>query len=173
MLFSVIGAFVIGGVFLLRSFHLVWFRGRDLWPIAFLLVGGFLVTQLAGLVRRVGRVLAWSGLIAKSSEADRLDTNLRLFYRQRWRRFLLSITCHLCGWILGVLEVVVMLFVLDIPAGTGTAAVISPVGELAYKGKRMVINGGTIGPTTQRLYDAIVGIQYASAPDTRGWTVEV
>jgi branched-chain amino acid aminotransferase len=57
--------------------------------------------------------------------------------------------------------------------GTGTAAVISPVGELAYKGKRMVINGGTIGPTTQRLYDAIVGIQYASAPDTRGWTVEV
>jgi branched-chain amino acid aminotransferase len=57
--------------------------------------------------------------------------------------------------------------------GTGTAAVISPVGELAYKGKRMVINGGKIGPTTQRLYDAIVGIQYASAPDTRGWTVEV
>jgi branched-chain amino acid aminotransferase len=37
----------------------------------------------------------------------------------------------------------------------------------------MVINGGKIGPTTQRLYDAIVGIQYASAPDTRGWTVEV
>jgi branched-chain amino acid aminotransferase len=57
--------------------------------------------------------------------------------------------------------------------GTGTAAVISPVGELAYKGTRMVINGGKIGPTTQRLYDAIVGIQYASAPDTRGWTVEV
>jgi len=57
--------------------------------------------------------------------------------------------------------------------GTGTAAVISPVGELAYKGQRMLINGGKIGPTTQKLYDAIVGIQYASAPDTRGWTVEV
>jgi branched-chain amino acid aminotransferase len=57
--------------------------------------------------------------------------------------------------------------------GTGTAAVISPVGELAYKGKRMVINGGKIGPTTQKLYDAIVGIQYANAPDPRGWTVEV
>ena len=94
-----------------------------------LLVGGFLVTQLAGLVRRVGRVLAWSGLIAKRSQAERLDTNLRLFYRQRWRRFLLSITCHLCGWILGVLEVVVMLFVLDIPAGTGTAAVIETLGS--------------------------------------------
>ena len=57
--------------------------------------------------------------------------------------------------------------------GTGTAAVISPVGELAYKGHRMVVGGGKIGPTTQKLYDAIVGIQYGTAPDTHGWTVEV
>ena len=57
--------------------------------------------------------------------------------------------------------------------GTGTAAVISPVGELAYKGEKMVINGGKIGPLTQRLYDAIVGIQYGQAPDPHGWTVEV
>lgn len=57
--------------------------------------------------------------------------------------------------------------------GTGTAAVISPVGELAYKGEKMVINGGKIGPLTQRLYDAIVRIQYGQAPDPHGWTVEV
>ena len=57
--------------------------------------------------------------------------------------------------------------------GTGTAAVISPVGELAYKGERLVINEGRIGKLTQRLYDAIVGIQYGTAPDTRGWTVPV
>ena len=57
--------------------------------------------------------------------------------------------------------------------GTGTAAVISPVGELAYKGEKMVINGGKIGPLTQRLYDAIVGIQYGQAPDPHGWTLEV
>jgi branched-chain amino acid aminotransferase len=57
--------------------------------------------------------------------------------------------------------------------GTGTAAVISPVGELSYKGRRIVVNGGRIGELTQRLYDAIVGIQYASAPDPHGWTVEV
>ena len=57
--------------------------------------------------------------------------------------------------------------------GTGTAAVISPVGELAYKGEKTVINGGKIGPLTQRLYDAIVGIQYGQAPDPHGWTVEV
>jgi branched-chain amino acid aminotransferase len=56
--------------------------------------------------------------------------------------------------------------------GTGTAAVISPVGELAYKGERMVINDGKIGSLTQRLYDAIVGIQYGRTPDPDGWTVE-
>jgi branched-chain amino acid aminotransferase len=57
--------------------------------------------------------------------------------------------------------------------GTGTAAVISPVGELAYKGQRIVVNDGRIGELTQRLYDAIVAIQYARVPDTRGWTVTV
>jgi len=57
--------------------------------------------------------------------------------------------------------------------GTGTAAVISPVGELAYKGEQLVINGGRIGTLTQKLYDAIVGIQYGTAPDTRGWTIPV
>ncbi len=57
--------------------------------------------------------------------------------------------------------------------GTGTAAVISPVGELAYRDLRMVINNGRIGSLTQRLYDAIVGIQYGQAPDLDGWTVEV
>jgi branched-chain amino acid aminotransferase len=57
--------------------------------------------------------------------------------------------------------------------GTGTAAVISPVGELAYKGERIVINQGKIGELTQKLYDAIVGIQYGTAPDTHGWTVVV
>jgi branched-chain amino acid aminotransferase len=57
--------------------------------------------------------------------------------------------------------------------GTGTAAVISPVGELTYTGERLVVNGGKIGELTQRLYDAIVDIQYARVPDTHGWTVEV
>jgi branched-chain amino acid aminotransferase len=57
--------------------------------------------------------------------------------------------------------------------GTGTAAVISPVGELAYKGRKMVINRGKIGPLTQRLYDAIVAIQYGQAPDPDGWTLTI
>jgi branched-chain amino acid aminotransferase len=57
--------------------------------------------------------------------------------------------------------------------GTGTAAVISPVGELAYKNEKMVIHSGRIGELTQRLYDAIVGIQYGTAPDPDRWTMEV
>jgi branched-chain amino acid aminotransferase len=54
--------------------------------------------------------------------------------------------------------------------GTGTAAVISPVGELGYGGVRMAINGGAIGELTQRLYDAITSIQYGATNDPHGWT---
>ncbi len=53
--------------------------------------------------------------------------------------------------------------------GTGTAAVVSPVGELGYKGERITINNGKTGPLTQKLYDAIVSIQYGEAPDPHGW----
>jgi branched-chain amino acid aminotransferase len=56
---------------------------------------------------------------------------------------------------------------------TGTAAVISPVGELAYKGERIVVNEGKIGEVAQRLYDSIVAIQYGAAPDAHGWTLVV
>jgi branched-chain amino acid aminotransferase len=57
--------------------------------------------------------------------------------------------------------------------GTGTAASISPVGELGYRGKRLIINGGGIGELTQRLFDGLRGIQYATSPDHYGWMVEV
>ena len=62
---------------------------------------------------------------------------------------------------------------LDEMWGTGTAAVISPVGELGYKGERIAINGGETGPLTQKLYESIVGIQYGTAPDPHGWTTPV
>jgi branched-chain amino acid aminotransferase len=54
--------------------------------------------------------------------------------------------------------------------GTGTAAVISPVGELGYKGERYVIGDGKTGALTQKLYDTIVGIQYGTEADPNGWT---
>jgi branched-chain amino acid aminotransferase len=55
----------------------------------------------------------------------------------------------------------------------GTAAVISPVGKLAYKGKDYVINRGKVGPLAQKLYDTIMGIQYGKAKDPYGWMMKV
>ncbi|MYL50791.1 branched-chain amino acid aminotransferase [Halobacillus litoralis] len=57
--------------------------------------------------------------------------------------------------------------------GTGTAAVISPVGELNWLGKKMVINDHEIGALSQELYDTITGIQRGRKDDRYGWTVEV
>jgi len=54
--------------------------------------------------------------------------------------------------------------------GTGTAAVVSPVGELGYQGRKILINGGKTGDLTRKLYDAIVGIQYGLTNDAHGWT---
>lgn len=53
--------------------------------------------------------------------------------------------------------------------GTGTAAVISPVGEFVYRGESMVINDRNIGPVAQKFYDTITGIQYGELDDPFGW----
>ena len=57
--------------------------------------------------------------------------------------------------------------------GTGTAAVISPVGELHYKGKSVVINDGRTGSVTQKLYDTLTGLQLGDIEDTHGWVTRV
>ncbi|NLG92110.1 MAG: branched-chain amino acid aminotransferase [Clostridiales bacterium] len=57
--------------------------------------------------------------------------------------------------------------------GTGTAAVISPIGHLKWGDEIMDINNGEIGPISQRLYDTLTGIQWGKIKDTFGWTVEV
>lgn len=57
--------------------------------------------------------------------------------------------------------------------GSGTAAVISPVGLITYKGKDMVVNGGKMGEITTFLYDKITGIQSERYPDEFGWVTEV
>ncbi len=54
--------------------------------------------------------------------------------------------------------------------GTGTAAVISPIGSLDDEHKKAVINGGAIGPVSQMLYDTLTGIQWGNLPDEFGWT---
>lgn len=57
--------------------------------------------------------------------------------------------------------------------GCGTAAVVSPIGELAYKGKKYIINNGRIGEVTQHLYDTLTGIQWGTLEDSRGWTYPI
>ncbi len=57
--------------------------------------------------------------------------------------------------------------------GTGTAAVISPVGELNYKGQVCTINNGKTGALAQKLFDELQAIQNGYIQDPYGWVVEV
>ncbi len=57
--------------------------------------------------------------------------------------------------------------------GTGTAAVVSPVGQLSWKKEVITVGDGGVGPTAQRLYEAITDIQYGRAKDPFGWIVSV
>jgi branched-chain amino acid aminotransferase len=53
--------------------------------------------------------------------------------------------------------------------GSGTAAIISPVGSLHYQGRECRINGGTTGALSQRLFDDLQAIQYGHKEDPYGW----
>ncbi len=57
--------------------------------------------------------------------------------------------------------------------GTGTAAVISPVGALIWEGKELVVNGGKMGECSRKLYDTLTGIQYGRIDDPFGWTMTI
>lgn len=57
--------------------------------------------------------------------------------------------------------------------GTGTAAVISPVGTINYRGEDIIINGGKMGKITEWLYDRITGIQRGKYADEFGWVYKV
>ena len=57
--------------------------------------------------------------------------------------------------------------------GTGTAAVISPIGELYYKGDKVTVSDFKTGELTQKLYDTLTGIQWGTIADPYGWTVVV
>lgn len=62
---------------------------------------------------------------------------------------------------------------LDEVFASGTAAVISPVGELCWQDKKIVINGGKIGQVSQALYDELTAIQQGKKEDPFDWIVEV
>lgn len=62
---------------------------------------------------------------------------------------------------------------LDEVFGTGTAAVISPVGHLKWGDKVMTINDNKIGEISQMLYDTLTGIQWGKLPDDYNWIVKI
>ncbi len=57
--------------------------------------------------------------------------------------------------------------------GTGTAAVISPVGKITYKDRGYLVGDGVMGKLSKRLYDELIGLQYGDIPDTRGWVERI
>lgn len=57
--------------------------------------------------------------------------------------------------------------------GTGTAAVISPIGELNWNNQKMIINNRETGELSKKLYDTLTGIQTGKLPDPLEWTVEI
>lgn len=57
--------------------------------------------------------------------------------------------------------------------GTGTAAVISPIGTFEWNGKKITVADGGIGELSQKIYDSITGIQTGKIEDTFGWTVKI
>ncbi|NNK96865.1 MAG: branched chain amino acid aminotransferase, partial [Desulfobacterales bacterium] len=57
--------------------------------------------------------------------------------------------------------------------GSGTAAVISPVGKIKFKGKEITIGNGNVGPLAARLFDELMAIQYGRIGDPFGWIMPV
>ena len=57
--------------------------------------------------------------------------------------------------------------------GCGTAAVVSPIGKLAFGEKEYIVSGGNIGEVTQKLYDTLTGIQWGKTADEFGWVYKV
>ncbi len=57
--------------------------------------------------------------------------------------------------------------------GCGTAAVVSPIGKLAYGEEEYLVGGGKIGKVTQELYDVLTGIQWGKTEDSFGWVYKL
>lgn len=92
-------------------------------------VGGFVGVQVAGLVQRGGKLLAWFGMVKDTSGAEKLDEALRSYYRHEWGRLSLSVGFHLLGWFLNAVEAFVVLWALGVNASPLTAMVIEALGS--------------------------------------------
>jgi branched-chain amino acid aminotransferase len=57
--------------------------------------------------------------------------------------------------------------------GSGTAAVVSPVGQIKYGDRAVSVGSGQVGPLAKRFYTAITDIQYGRAADPKDWVVSI
>lgn len=57
--------------------------------------------------------------------------------------------------------------------GTGTAAVISPIGEFLWNGEKMLVQSGETGELSRKLYDTLTGVQTGKVADELNWTTKV
>jgi uncharacterized membrane protein YbhN (UPF0104 family) len=113
---------------------------------------GFMWAQLRGIFRMGGRALAWIGLgDGVAAGADRLDADLRWFYRERRGQAAAVLGLSLVGWATGALETWLMLVLLESPVPLLTALVIEAgatgvraVGFLV-PGSIGVLEGGLVG----------------------------
>jgi len=100
-----------------------------LFAVEIVLTGGFVGSQVLGLVPRAGRVLKFFGVIRDLEYAQALDRALRDYYFGQWRRLGLSLGFHFLGWLLAPLETIVILWALGIDASVVTAIVIEALGS--------------------------------------------
>jgi uncharacterized membrane protein YbhN (UPF0104 family) len=115
---------------------IAWATGIVGWsllgPMCYLLlvevagVGGFILVQVTGGVGRVGRLLAWAG---GERGVRRVDGAVRSFYRTHWRSLLLSVGCHFASWLVGTVEVLLIVRSLHVPASLTTATVVEALGS--------------------------------------------
>jgi glycosyltransferase 2 family protein len=92
-----------------------------------LAVTGFVIAQTAGLLQHAGRLVAWTG-VASGAELERVQIALRTFYRREGRRFVLSVTFHLLGWVFSALEAYAIMWCLDVPVSPASAIFVEAFG---------------------------------------------
>jgi uncharacterized protein (TIRG00374 family) len=97
----------------------------SLLAVEVICVTGFVLVQVTGGVGRVGRILTRLGA---GRVVRRVDTNVRKFYRAHWRSFLLAVGCHFAGWLVGVIEVLLILWSLRVSASLVAALVMESLG---------------------------------------------
>jgi uncharacterized protein (TIRG00374 family) len=121
-------------------------------------VAGFVAVQMGGVVGKAGRLLAWGGI---DRGAQRLDTALRGFYRDEWRRFLLATAIHLAGWLVGIVDALVILWSLGLSPSPVTATIL----EALWAGVRFAtfFIPGSLGPLEGATAAAFPALGFAAS----------